>query len=99
MTSWDITGLIHNMDLEQLKESITEISTTDLVFMYRSLVGLVDVCLKSANIPIVAFTLSELSYAYGLEIVNRYLFSHGDFREVSIPAACLPEYMRPDANK
>lgn len=99
MTSWDITGLIHNIDLEQLKESITETSTTDLVFMYRSLVGLVDVCLKSANIPIVAFTLSELSYAYGLEIVNRYLFSHGDFREVSISAACLPEYMRPDANK
>ena len=51
MTSWDITGLIHNIDLEQLKESITETSTTDLVFMYRSLVGLVDVCLKSANIP------------------------------------------------
>lgn len=94
MNNWDITGLVHNMNLEQLKSSINETSTADLIFMYRSLTSLVDVCLKSTNIPVVTFTLSELSYVYGLEIVNRYLFSHDDFKGLSIPEICLPDYMR-----
>ena len=87
-------SLIRNIDLCSFRESINEVKSCDLVDIYKALVQVVSVCLKCVNIPSVVYTLSEIQYAFALEITNRYLFYHEDnIRALDIPFDCLPEYM------
>lgn len=91
MTDWDITGLVHNIDHEDLARSISEQPIAELIATYKALTCVTNVLLRFANIPAVAYPLSELSYAYGLEMVNRYLNPPTGTRIVDIPSECIPE--------
>jgi len=93
MTNYDIQNLIKNIDLSTFKDDLSEMRSTELVSIYKALTKLVSLCLRCVNIPHVVFTLSEIQYAFALEITNRYLFGHeDDIRALDIPFECLPEY-------
>ena len=95
MTNYDIQNLINNIDIEEFKKCLAQTKSKDLVMIYKAITGLVSVCHKCVNLPIIVFTLSELQYVYALEITNRYLFGHeDDIRTLDIPFECLPEYIR-----
>ncbi len=91
MTDWDITGLVHNINHDELARSITEQPISELIATYKSLTSVTNVLLRFANIPVVAYPLSELSYAYGLEITNRMLSPGSGSFVVDIPSDCIPE--------
>lgn len=95
MTNYDIGNLINNINLEQFKDDLSTIKSDELVAIYKSITQVVSICLKCVNLPSVVFTLSEIQYAFALEITNRYLFGHeDDIRVLDIPFDCLPEYIR-----
>lgn len=99
MTNYDIQNLINNINLEHFKDDLSTIKSSELVTIYKSITKLVSVCLRCVNLPSVVFTLSEIQYAFALEITNRYLFGHkDDIRALDIPFDCLPEYVRNDMN-
>lgn len=89
MTVWDIDSLIKDrINKDSLQSSISGASSMELVEIYKDLFGLVTKYLNYPNIPEIMDILSELQYAYGVEIVNRYLFSHQD-KPLEIPDKCL----------
>lgn len=93
MTGYDIRNLIGTIDLDNLKDDFSEISSMELVNIYKSLIDVIGVCVKCSNIPSVSFVLSQFSYACSLEITNRFLFSHDDsLRNLDIPVECLPDF-------
>lgn len=94
MTDFDIYGLVHNINMDNLQESITESSLSELICVYKALSEVTAMCLRFANIPAVAYVLSELSYAYSLEITNRYLSAGIDLRDLQLPDSLLPLDMR-----
>lgn len=83
---WDIFGLVHNINLDELKQNLAETSTSELIAVYKALSNVIDLCLHFANIPAVTFPLSELSFAYSLELTNRMILngeniSNADIKE------------------
>lgn len=75
MTNWDIENLIHKIDFNFLSQSISEAPIIELEEIYKGLSDLVEKCLEYRNMPAVAYIFSGLRYAYGLELINRHLFS------------------------
>lgn len=94
MTLWDIEGLIRDrINKDSFQSSISDAPATELVEIYEDLFGLVNKYLGYPNIPEIAMILSDLQHAYGLEIANRYLFSH-EGKPLEIPDKCLPADLR-----
>ena len=82
--NWDMLGLTHNVNLNGLKQFLVSAPTKDLIAVYKSLCSVTDLCLRFANIPAVTLPLSELSFAYSLELSNRFLVNGEDIGTLAI---------------
>lgn len=94
MTQFDIETLVSPLRTEDLKDSISETSSSELVIIYRGLLRLIDVCLKSSDIPALADILSEISHAYAVEISNRFIFGILGISVLDMPIECIPDFLR-----
>lgn len=80
----DIFGLTHNVDLKELKQFIVSVPTSDLIAVYKSLCSVIDLCLRFVNIPVVTLPLTELSFVYSLELMNRFLVNGEDIGVLAV---------------
>lgn len=89
MTFWDIDNLVSSkIDKIALAKSICQSSAAELLDTYKILCDFTDKLINYSNLPVIVFTLFEFKYAYGFEILNRYLYSH-DFSMLDLPDECV----------
>lgn len=90
MTFWDIDNLISSkVDKVALAESICDSPAIELVDTYKNLCEFIEKLLKFPNIPEIIYILFELKYAYGFEILNRWIDSHKFLVSQEVPDECV----------
>lgn len=93
MCDWDVQRLVEEYDSDELALSISDQTTRELVNTYVSLQSSIACCLAQEDIPYAAGMLSGLSYAYGIELVNRFLYRRDLSVFDTLPELPMPDYL------